>query len=121
MSFGEKTLQPLPADDQMAFVPDDEMIVLELNQEFSYPWAGSADQVGEILMAGSYRQARATLVLDAEILGQLEQNQSQALFQCAAHEVCAAQLDQVPAAEIANGHPFEVVRRYPERDLDELF
>src|ERR1700682_3957628 len=119
MSLRKETLQPLTVDDQVAFVADDEMFALELDEEFGYPRTRSAHQVSKVLVSRRYRQACAALVFDAEILAELKQNQRETLLQRATHEVRAAQLDQVPPAEIADGHPFEVFRGDPQRDFDE--
>jgi hypothetical protein len=121
LSLGEEILQSITADDQVTLVADYEMIALELDEEFGYPRTRSAHQVSEILVSCGYRQMCSAFLVEAEIVAQLKQNQGQTLFQRAAHEVRAAQLNQVPPATAADDHPLEVFQGYSERDFDERF
>src|SRR5258708_39736055 len=107
MRSSKKSLQVITADDQVALVADYEMFALELDEEFSNPRTRSAYQVSKVLVSCGYRQPCAALVVDAEILAELKQNQRETLLQRATHEVRAAQLNQGPPAEIADGHPLE--------------
>jgi hypothetical protein len=41
MSLGKEPLEPITADDQVAPVAADEILLLEPNKEFSYSWSRS--------------------------------------------------------------------------------
>src|SRR5271167_2279094 len=95
------------------------MVALELDQELGHSRARSAHQISQVFVSCGYRKTGSLLVFDAEILAYLEQRQRETLPQRATHEVRAAQLNQIPATKITNGHPLEVFRGYSQRDLYE--
>ena len=49
MSPSEEVLEPIAAHDQVALVTYDEIVLLELNKEFGYPWSRSAHQGSECM------------------------------------------------------------------------
>src|SRR5271163_1742699 len=119
MSLRQEGFQPFSVDYQLTTIPRDQMLSFKQDQMFGDSRPRGADQFGEIPMPSRQRQTYPFGVGSAEIFAQLEQDQSQPLFQCAAHEICATQLNQIPAPQVARRHPPEVRRSYPERYFDE--
>jgi hypothetical protein len=101
-------------------VADNHAIVFELEQKFGYARTRRAYQIRQILVPRNDRDTRAALFLDTEIFAQLEQDQRNPLLERAAHEVRATQLHQIPAAQIAQCHPLEIIGSDPQRDFNEL-
>ncbi len=67
MSGGKETLQSIAPDDQAALIARDQMIALELDEELGYAWTRSTYQISQVLVSRGHREARPTLVFDAEI------------------------------------------------------
>src|SRR5258706_15533158 len=104
MDLGKKTLDTVAMDDEMMVLPRNQMLFLELDQILSYPRPRGAHQLGNIAMPRMHGEADSFSIADPEVLAQLEQNQREALFERAAHEIRASQLHQVPAPEITGSH-----------------
>src|SRR5882757_4612518 len=121
MGLGEKSLDPVAMDGEMMVLARNQMLFLELDQILSYPRPRGAHQLGNIAMPRVHGEADSFPIADAEVLAQLEQDQREPLFERAAHEVRASQLDQVPAPEITARHPLEIFRIDTKRYLDKSF
>ena len=119
MSLRQKCFHSISVDYQLTTIPRNQVLSFEHNQMFGDSRTRGADQFSQIPMPCRQRQPHPLRVGSAEIFAKLEQDKSQPLFQRAAHEICATQLNQIPAAQVARRQPPEVGRRDSERDFDE--
>ena len=121
MGLGEETLDTIPIDGELMVLASNQALLLELDQMLSYSRPRCANQLGDIAMTGVYGEADSFSIADTEVLAQLEQDQREALFEGATHEVRASQLDQVPSPEVTGRHPLEIFGIDPERYFDKFF
>ena len=121
MGLGEKVLEAIAADDEVALVANDQIIAFELNEKFRHARARGAHQIGEVLVACSNGEAGAAFFYHTKIFAQFQQNQGEAFLERATHEVGATQLNEIPSTKVAGGHHFEIGGRDAERDFDKRF
>src|SRR5260221_3475927 len=115
----EEILELFASNNQAVLVAGNHPIAFKLEQKFGYARTRRAHQLRQILVPRSYCKTGAKLFLDAEIFAQLEQYQRNPLFEGATHKVSATQLHQIPAAQIAQCHPLEIIGGDSQRDFNE--
>ena len=118
MRLFEEAFQSRAIDYQLTAIAQNQMPSLELNQMFGDSRPRGTDEFSKVPMPGRQSEPHALWIGSAEIFTQFQKNQRQALFQSAAHEICAAELNQIPAAKVAPRHLFKVGRRNAERYFD---
>ncbi|MGB8683961.1 MAG: hypothetical protein WCD12_13830 [Candidatus Binatus sp.] len=77
-----------------------ELLALQSRQMLGNSWPRGTDQVGDVLMAESYAQQRATRFLDAKVRAQLQQRDGYSFVQAEVQETRAAQQEAVPLLQI---------------------
>ena len=120
MCLRQETLYSLAIYDELVIVARDEVFFLELDQMLGDSRARRADQIGEVAMPGVDSEFDTFSIADAEVLAQFEQDQGEALFEGATHEVGASELHEIPSAQIAGRHPLEVFGIDSERNFDKF-
>src|ERR1700733_2976286 len=119
MRLRQKAFQSVAINNQRSAVARNQMLFLEADQLLSDSRPGGAYQFSDIAMTGGQGQPDSFWIRDAEVFTQFQQDQSEALLQTAAHEICAAQVNQIPATKIALRHPLEVDGRDAQRYFDQ--
>ena len=76
MPVGEKVFQPLAFDDQLTALAYNQMLAFEQREIFGHPRPGGAHQFGQVLVPRRHGQPHALPIGNAEVLAQLQQNQS---------------------------------------------